>query len=133
MKTVKDYLFELNTTQLVDTYFEEYGEKLYDLYYFNSPTCEDDRHIDYDESVRDLSVYDYAQAERKAIYDFIKYLKTKTKRAIEKRRVLFMSLASTIKTIVKGGRQGCYSKRNCYLILKTAKTTALPASSFRRF
>lgn len=76
MKTVKDYLFELDTTQLVDTYFEEYGEKLYDLYYFNSPTCEDDRHIDYDESVRDLSVYDYAQAERKAIYDFIKYLKT---------------------------------------------------------
>lgn len=76
MKTVKDYLFKLDTTQLVDTYFEEYGEKLYDLYYFNSPTCEDDRHIDYDESVRDLSVYDYAQAERKAIYDFIKYLKT---------------------------------------------------------
>ena len=75
MKTVKDYLFELDTTQLVDTYFEEYGEKLYDLYYFNSPTCEDDRHIDYDESIRDIPVYDYAQAERKELYDFIKYLR----------------------------------------------------------
>lgn len=75
MKTVKDYICELDATELVDTYFEAYGEKLYDLYYFNSPTCEDDRHIDYDESVRDLSVYDYAQAERKELYDLIKYLR----------------------------------------------------------
>ena len=74
MKTVKDYICELNTTKLVDTFFEEYGEKLFDLYYFNTPKCDDDTHIDYDESVRDLSVYDYAQAERKQLYDFIKYL-----------------------------------------------------------
>lgn len=75
MKTVKEYLSELNTTRLVDTLFEEFGDKLFDLYYFNSPTCEDDRHIDYDESVRDLSVYDYAQARRKELYDYIRYLK----------------------------------------------------------
>lgn len=75
MKSVKDYIFELDTTELVDTFFEAYGVKLYDLYYFNTPTCDDDRHIDYDESVRNLSVYDYAQAERKQIYDLIKYLK----------------------------------------------------------
>lgn len=74
MKTVKDYICELNATELVDTFFEEYGEKLFDLYYFNTPKCDDDAHIDYDESVRDLSVYDYAQAERKQLYDFIKYL-----------------------------------------------------------
>ena len=58
----------------MDTFFEEYGEKLFDLYYFNTPKCDDDAHIDYDESIRDLSVYDYAQAERKQLYDFIKYL-----------------------------------------------------------
>ena len=74
MKTIKDYLYELDATQLVDTFFEEYGEKLFDLYYFNTPKCDDDAHIDYDESIRDLSVYDYAQAERKQLYDFIKYL-----------------------------------------------------------
>ena len=76
MKTVKEYLCELDTSRLVDEYFCEYGEKLYDLYYYNTPTGYDDRHIDYDESVRDLSVYDYAQATRKEIYDFIKYLKS---------------------------------------------------------
>ena len=75
MKTVKDYICELDTTELVDTFFEEYGEKIYDLYYRNTPTNYDDLHIDYDESVRDLSVYDYAQAERKQLYDFIKYLR----------------------------------------------------------
>ena len=75
MKSVKDYICELDTTELVDTFFEEYGEKLYDLYYRNNPTNYDDLHIDYDESVRDLSVYDYAQAERKQLYDFIKYLR----------------------------------------------------------
>ena len=75
MKSVKDYICELDTTLLVDTFFAAYGEKLYDLYCRNSPTSEDDRHIDYDESVRNLPVYDYAQAERKQIYDLIKYLK----------------------------------------------------------
>ena len=75
MKSVKDYIFELDTTLLVDTFFEEYGEKLYDLYYRNTPANYDDLHIDYDESVRNLPVYDYAQAERKQIYDLIKYLK----------------------------------------------------------
>lgn len=75
MKSVKDYIFELDTTELVDTFFEEYGEKLCDLYFRNTPTNYDDLHIDYDESVRDLSVYDYAQAERKQLYDFIKYLR----------------------------------------------------------
>lgn len=75
MKTVKDYICELDTTELVDTFFEEYGEKIYDLYYRNNPTNYDDLHIDYDESVRDLSVYDYAQAERKQLYDFIKHLR----------------------------------------------------------
>ena len=75
MKTVKDYICELDTTELVDTFFEEYGEKIYDLYYRNTPTNYDDLHIDYDESFRDLSVYDYAQAERKQLYDFIKYLR----------------------------------------------------------
>lgn len=75
MKTVKDYICELNATELVDTFFEEYGEDLYNLYYRNNPNSVDDLHIDYDESVRDLSVFDYAQAERKKIYDLIKYLK----------------------------------------------------------
>lgn len=74
LKTVKDYICELNTTELVDTFFEEYGEKLFYLYYFNTPKCDDDAHIDYDESIRDLSVYDYAQAKRKQLYDYIKYL-----------------------------------------------------------
>lgn len=74
MKTVKDYICKLDTKTLVDTFFEEYGEKLYDLYYFNNPECEEDAHLNYDESVRDLSVYDYAQAKRKQLYDFIKYL-----------------------------------------------------------
>lgn len=74
MKTVKDYICSLDTKMLVDVFFETHGEKLYDLYYFNNPECEDDAHIDYDESVRDLSVYDYAQAERKQIYDLIKHL-----------------------------------------------------------
>ena len=74
MKTVKEYICRLDAKRLVDTYFEELGEILYDLYYFNTPECADDTHIDYDESVRDLSVYDYAQAKRKQLYDLIKYL-----------------------------------------------------------
>ena len=74
MKTVKEYICRLDTKTLVDTFFEKYGERLYDLYYFNNPECEDDAHIDYDEGVRDLSVYDYAQAERKRLYDLIKHL-----------------------------------------------------------
>ena len=76
MKTVKDYIYKLDPTQLVDTYFEEYCEKVFDLYYRNNPDCYDDMHIDYDPVVRDLSVYDYAQAERKQLYDFIKYLQS---------------------------------------------------------
>ena len=74
MKTIQDYLFELDTTQLVDTFFRTYGEKLWDLYYRNNLTCEDDRYFDYNESVRNIPVFDYAQAERKQIYDYIKYL-----------------------------------------------------------
>ena len=75
MKTVKDYLYELNTTQLVDTFFEEYGTTLFDFYYFNNPTGYDDAHIEYDETVRELTVMEYAQARRKEIYDYIRYLK----------------------------------------------------------
>ena len=75
MKTVKDYIFNLDTKQLVDTFFAECGEKIYDIYSRNNIECEDDLHIEYDESIRDLSVFDYAQAERKQIYDLIKYLK----------------------------------------------------------
>jgi hypothetical protein len=45
MKTVKEYLCELDTSRLVDEYFCEYGEKLYNLYYYNTPTGYDDRHI----------------------------------------------------------------------------------------
>lgn len=75
MKTVKDYLYELNTTRLVDTFFEEYGVKLYDLYYYNTPTGYDDADIEYDETVRELTVMEYAQAKRKEIYDYIRYLK----------------------------------------------------------
>lgn len=74
MKTVKDYLYELNTTRLVDTFFEEYGEKLFDLYYFNNPTDYHDEHIEYDETVRELTVFEYAQAKRKEIYNYIRYL-----------------------------------------------------------
>ncbi len=74
MKTVKDYLFELNTTELVDTIFEEYGARLFDLYYFNNPTGYHDEHIQYDEAVRELTVFEYAQAERKELYDYIRYL-----------------------------------------------------------
>lgn len=75
MKTVKDYLYELNTTRLVDTFFEEYGITLFDLYYFNNPTGYDDAHIEYDETVRELTVMEYAQAKRKEIYDYIRYFK----------------------------------------------------------
>lgn len=75
MKTVKDYLFELDITELVDTIFEEYGEKLYDLYYFNNPTDYYDEHIQYDEAVKELTVFEYAQAKRKELYDYIRYLK----------------------------------------------------------
>ena len=76
MKTVKDYLFELDVTQLVDTYFEEYGAKLFDLYWFNNPTDYNDEHIDYDETVRELTVFEYAQAKRKELYDYFKFLKS---------------------------------------------------------
>ena len=76
MKTVKDYLFELDVTQLVDTYFEEYSAKLFDLYWFNNPTDYNDEHIDYDETVRELTVFEYAQAERKELYDYFKFLKS---------------------------------------------------------
>lgn len=75
MKTVKDYLSELNTTRLVDTLFEEFGDKLFDLYYFNNPTNYDDLHIEYDETVRELTVMEFAQAKRKELYDYIRYLK----------------------------------------------------------
>lgn len=75
MKKVKDYLFELNTTELVDTFFELYSEKLYDLYYFNNPTNYDDEHIQYDETVRELTVFEFAQAKRKELFDYIRYLK----------------------------------------------------------
>lgn len=75
MKTVKDYIYKLDPTKLVDTYFEEYGEKIFDLYYHNTPNCYDDSHIEYDSVVRELSVYEYAQAVRKELYDFIAYLK----------------------------------------------------------
>ncbi len=76
MKTVKDYLFELDVTRLVDTYFEEYSAKLFDLYWFNNPTDYNDEHIDYDETVRELTVFEYAQAERKELYDYFKFLKS---------------------------------------------------------
>ena len=76
MKTVKDYLFELDITRLVDTFFEEYGEKLFDLYWFNNPTDYYDEHIDYDETVRELTVFEYAQAHRKELYDYFKFLKS---------------------------------------------------------
>ena len=75
MKTVKEYLNELNTTRLVDTLFEEFGDKLFDLYYFNTPTDYHDEHIEYDETVRELTVMEYAQARRKELYDYIRYLK----------------------------------------------------------
>ena len=75
MKTVKDYLYELNTTRMVDTFFYDYGVKLYDLYYFNTPLDYDDADIEYDETVRELTVMEYAQAKRKEIYDYIRYLK----------------------------------------------------------
>ena len=75
MKTVKEYLSELNTTRLVDTLFEEFGDKLFDLYYFNTPTDYHDEHIEYDETVRELTVMEYAQARRKELYDYIRYLK----------------------------------------------------------
>lgn len=74
MKTVKEYICKLDPRRLVDIYFEAYGERLFDIYMLNTPDCEDDAHLDYDESVRDLSVYDYAQAERKRLYDLIKHL-----------------------------------------------------------
>ena len=76
MKTVKDYINTLNPTQLVDTFLEDYCEKISDLYFRNNPECYDDLHIEYDPAVRDLSVYDYAQAQRKELYDFIKYLQS---------------------------------------------------------
>lgn len=76
MKTVKDYLFELDITRLVDTFFEEYGAKLFNLYWFNNPTDYYDEHIDYDETVRELTVFEYAQAERKELYDYFKFLKS---------------------------------------------------------
>ncbi len=75
MKTVKDYLFELNTTKLVDTFFEQYSEKLFDLYFYNNTTDYYDEQIDYDETVRELTVFEYAQARRKELYDFFKFLK----------------------------------------------------------
>ena len=76
MKTVKDYLFELDITRLVDTFFEEYGAKLFDLYWFNNPTDYYDEHIDSDETVRELTVFEYAQAHRKELYDYFKFLKS---------------------------------------------------------
>lgn len=75
MKTVKEYLSELNTTRLVDILFEEFGDKLFDLYFFNTPTDYHDEHIEYDETVRELTVMEYAQARRKELYDYIRYLK----------------------------------------------------------
>ena len=75
MKTVKDYLSELDITQLVDTFFEEYGANLFDLYWFNNPTDYHDEHIQYDETVRELTVFEYAQAYRKELYDYFKFLK----------------------------------------------------------
>lgn len=74
MKTVRDYLFELDITELVDTIFEEYGEKLYDLYYYNNPIGYNDSYIRYDDAVRELTVFEYAQAKRKELYDYIRYL-----------------------------------------------------------
>lgn len=76
MKMVKDYLFELDITRLVDTFFEEYGAKLFDLYWSNNPTDYYDEHIDYDETVRELTVFEYAQANRKELYDYFKFLKS---------------------------------------------------------
>ena len=76
MKMVKDYLFELDITRLVDTFFEEYGAKLFDLYWSNNPTNYYDEHIDYDETVRELTVFEYAQANRKELYDYFKFLKS---------------------------------------------------------
>jgi len=76
MKTIRDYIFELNTTLLVDTLFELEGDKLYDLYYRNTPIEYHDEHIEYDETVRELTVIEYAQAKRKELYDYIRYLKS---------------------------------------------------------
>ena len=75
MKTVKDYLDKLNTTRLVDAYFGEFGEKLFDLYYDNTPNSYYDEYIEYDDTVRELTVMEYAQAKRKEIYDYIRFLK----------------------------------------------------------
>lgn len=75
MKTVKDYLYEIDPTALVDNYFMLFGEKLYDLYFYNNPTDYYDEYIAYDEAVRELTVFEYAQAKRKELYDYIRYLK----------------------------------------------------------
>ena len=109
----------------------EHGEKLYDLYYFNTPECVDDAHINYDESIRDLSVYDYAQTERKQIYDLIKYLQGINITPIPDGKTEIIYAYGKYDIIcTNDGRRGLSLEMNCWLIQSTAKNVdSLPCSS----
>lgn len=71
MKTVKDYLFELDKDELVNEYFRRSSKKLSDYYFGYFYDDEDERDVD----LKEISLIGFATAMKQRISDFIEYLK----------------------------------------------------------
>lgn len=72
MKTVKDYICELDTDELVDMYFRKRSKRLSDYYDDYLYDDEDEERPDY----ASMTIVECAERDRKGIFDFIEYLKT---------------------------------------------------------
>ena len=95
MKSVQEYLLELDSMELVDTYYSMYSRYLSDMYYqytyfsFQFPyDCtsmneiiqeksvrEEKPDFSYEERMKEQTVLQFIQEELKALYDYIEYLK----------------------------------------------------------
>lgn len=68
MKTVKEYLSELDEDKLVDAYFRKRSEQLSDYYY--RAVSDDDEHI------KNMTLLEYAGEQIRLLHEYIEYLKT---------------------------------------------------------
>ena len=72
MKTVKDYLVDLNKDELVDEYFRRSSKRLADYYFDYIYDDEAERN----ENLSEMSVIGYAEMMKQRISEFIDYLKS---------------------------------------------------------
>ena len=76
MKTVKQYLTELDADKLVETYFGKRSKSLADYYYDAKLEEEDDEDSEYYENIKNMSVMEFAENKIKLLHEYIDYLKT---------------------------------------------------------